>query len=56
MRRRRVDPTSHIARDTLDHQSRELATISVLASMTGTAGQIQFHLGAAMNTGLMKER
>ena len=40
------------ARDILDYQSRELATISALASMTGTAGQLQFHLGAAMNTGL----
>ena len=40
------------ARDTLDHQSRELATISALASMTGTAGQLRFHLGAAMNIGL----
>jgi alkylhydroperoxidase/carboxymuconolactone decarboxylase family protein YurZ len=40
------------ARDTLDYQSRELATISALASMTGTAGQLRFHLGAAMNTGL----
>jgi alkylhydroperoxidase/carboxymuconolactone decarboxylase family protein YurZ len=40
------------ARDVLDYQSRELATISALASMTGTAGQLQFHLGAAMNVGL----
>ena len=40
------------ARDILDFQSRELATISALASMTGTRGQLQFHLGAAMNTGL----
>jgi 4-carboxymuconolactone decarboxylase len=40
------------ARDTLDWQSRELATVSALASMTGTAGQLWFHLGAAMNTGL----
>jgi 4-carboxymuconolactone decarboxylase len=40
------------ARDTLDFQSRELVTISALASMTGTVGQLQFHLGAAMNTGL----
>jgi 4-carboxymuconolactone decarboxylase len=40
------------ARDTLDYQSRELATIAALASMPGTAGQLQFHLGAAMNTGL----
>ena len=40
------------ARDNLDYQSRELATISALASMTGTAGQLRFHIGAAMNTGL----
>lgn len=40
------------ARDTLDFQSRELATISALASMIGAGGQLQFHLGAAMNTGL----
>ena len=40
------------ARDTLDYQSRDLATVSALASMTGTAGQLRFHLGAAMNTGL----
>jgi len=40
------------ARDNLDYANRELATISALASMTGTAGQLRFHLGAAMNTGL----
>ena len=40
------------ARDNLDYQSRELATISALAGMTGTVGQLRFHLGAAMNTGL----
>ncbi len=40
------------ARDVLDFQSRELATIAALASMTGTGGQLHFHLGAAMNTGL----
>jgi quercetin dioxygenase-like cupin family protein len=39
------------ARDILDHRSRELATIAALASMTGTKGQLQFHLGAAMNVG-----
>jgi alkylhydroperoxidase/carboxymuconolactone decarboxylase family protein YurZ len=42
------------ARDVLDEQSRELATISALASMTGTAGQLWFHIGAAMNVGLTK--
>ena len=40
------------ARDNLDYQSRELATMAALASMSGTAGQLQFHFGAAMNTGL----
>ena len=40
------------ARDILDFQTRELVTISALASMTGTGGQLFFHLGAAMNTGL----
>jgi 4-carboxymuconolactone decarboxylase len=39
-------------RDILDDQARELATISALAGMTGTTGQLRFHLGAAMNTGL----
>lgn len=39
-------------RDVLDHQARELATVAALASMTGTEGQLIFHLGAAMNTGL----
>ena len=40
------------ARDVLDYQERELATISALAAMKGTRGQLQFHIGAAMNTGL----
>lgn len=40
------------ARDVLDYQSRELATIAALASMSGTGGQLRFHFGAAMNTGL----
>ncbi len=40
------------ARDVLDYRDRELATVAALAAMTGTAGQLRFHLGAAMNTGL----
>jgi len=40
------------ARDVLDYQSRELVTIAALASMPGVEGQLRFHLGAAMNTGL----
>jgi alkylhydroperoxidase/carboxymuconolactone decarboxylase family protein YurZ len=43
------------ARDILDYQTRELATISALAAMSGTAGQLQFHLGASMNMGLTEE-
>jgi 4-carboxymuconolactone decarboxylase len=39
-------------RDVISHQDRELATIAALADMTGTEGQLRFHLGAAMNTGL----
>ncbi len=39
-------------RDVISHKDRELATISALANMTGTEGQLRFHLGAAMNTGL----
>jgi alkylhydroperoxidase/carboxymuconolactone decarboxylase family protein YurZ len=44
--------TDIFVRDNLDYPSRELVTISALASMTGTTGQLRFHFGAAMNTGL----
>lgn len=44
------------ARDVLDDQSRELATIAALAAMDGTAGQLMFHFGAAMNTGLTESQ
>lgn len=44
------------ARDILTHQERELVTISALASMMGTAPQLQAHLGIALNTGLTKEQ
>ena len=39
-------------RDVISHQDRELATIAALSNMTGTKGQLGFHLGAAMNIGL----
>ncbi|MBO6946749.1 MAG: carboxymuconolactone decarboxylase family protein [Rhodospirillales bacterium] len=39
-------------RDVLDHQQRELATIGALANLPGTGGQLRYHLGAAMNTGI----
>jgi alkylhydroperoxidase/carboxymuconolactone decarboxylase family protein YurZ len=40
------------ARDILDYQSRELATLGALSNMSGTSPQLRFHFGAAMNTGL----
>lgn len=39
-------------RDVISHEDRELSTIAALANMTGTEGQLVFHFGAAMNTGL----
>lgn len=43
-------------RDNLTHQQRELVTIAALGTMSGTAGQLRFHLGAAMNTGLSAQQ
>jgi len=39
-------------RDNLDFQSREIATISALASMEGVSPQLQAHLNVSMNVGL----
>lgn len=41
-------------RDVLNHQERELVTISILAAMTGTEAQLKAHLGVSMNVGLSK--
>jgi len=43
-------------RDVLSHQDRELVTIAALANLSGAEGQLFFHLGAAMNTGLSAEQ
>ena len=40
------------ARDVLDRKERELCTIAALASLPGLGGQLQFHMGAAINCGL----
>jgi 4-carboxymuconolactone decarboxylase len=40
------------SRDVFDHQSMDLVTISALAGVTGTAAQLRFHLGGAINAGL----
>lgn len=39
-------------RDTLDFQTREIATIAALASMTGVNSQLQAHFNIGLNTGL----
>ncbi len=39
-------------RDNLDYQSREIATISALASMDGVNSQMQAHFDIGLNTGL----
>ncbi len=39
-------------RDNLDFQSREIATISALASMEGVNSQLQAHFNIGLNTGL----
>lgn len=41
-------------RDVLNHQERELVTISMLVAMTGTEAQLKSHLGVSMNVGLSK--
>lgn len=42
------------ARDVLTHEQREIATIGALANISGASGQLMYHIGAAMNTGLTK--
>jgi 4-carboxymuconolactone decarboxylase len=40
------------ARDNLDWQSREIATVAALASLDGAEWRLQSHIGIALNTGL----
>ncbi|PSL35000.1 carboxymuconolactone decarboxylase family protein [Chitinophaga ginsengisoli] len=42
--------------DVLDYTQRELVTISALAAMPGTEGQLQAHIGMGMNTGISAEQ
>lgn len=44
------------ARDVLDFQSREIATISALASMKGTQAQLGSHIRVALNIGMTEEQ
>ena len=39
-------------RDTLDWQSRELATVAILSALPGTESQLQSHMRISMNVGL----
>ena len=39
-------------RGVLSYQQRELATISVLATLPGLGAQLQFHIGAGIHVGL----
>lgn len=41
-------------RDVLNYQERELATIGILAALTGTEPQLKGHLSVSMNVGLSK--
>lgn len=43
-------------RDTLDFQSREIATISALSSMEGVAPQLQGHIDVGFNVGLSESQ
>lgn len=40
------------ARDILDFQTREIATVAALSNMSGVTPQLQAHIGIALNTGL----
>ena len=44
------------ARDNLDWQAREIATISMLSAMDGVGAQLQSHLGVSMNVGLTESQ
>ena len=43
-------------RDNLDWQSRELATVSMLAAMSGVEPQLQSHIAISMNIGVRPEQ
>lgn len=43
-------------RDNLDYQSREIATISILAALGGAEGQLRGHLGVGRNVGLTERQ
>ncbi|GEK71990.1 MULTISPECIES: carboxymuconolactone decarboxylase family protein [Halomonas] len=44
-----------VARDGLDIRTREMLTVAMLGAMGTAQGQLEFHLRAALNTGVTRE-
>lgn len=44
-----------VGRDGIDLKTREMLTIAMLAAMGTAQGQLEFHMRAAMNTGVSRE-
>ncbi|GAB2195850.1 carboxymuconolactone decarboxylase family protein [Sessilibacter sp. MAH4] len=44
-----------VARDGIDLKTREMMTVAMLSAMSTAAGQLEFHMRAAMNCGVSRE-
>ncbi|WP_375699525.1 carboxymuconolactone decarboxylase family protein [Pseudophaeobacter sp. TrK17] len=44
-----------VGRDGIDLKTREMMTVAMLAAMGTAQGQLEFHMRAAMNTGVSRE-
>lgn len=44
-----------VGRDGIDLRTREMLTVAMLAAMGTASGQLEFHIRAAMNTGVTQE-
>ena len=44
-----------VGRDGIDLRTREMLTVAMLAAMSTAQGQLEFHIRAAMNTGVTQE-
>ncbi|ARE40979.1 MAG: carboxymuconolactone decarboxylase [Paracoccus sp.] len=44
-----------VSRDGIDLRTREMLTVAMLAAMGTAQGQLEFHIRAAMNTGVTRE-
>lgn len=44
-----------VGRDGIDLKTREMLTVAMLAAMGTAQGQLEFHMRAAMNTGVSRE-